>query len=69
MVQQKIKEYLRLKGIKYRRVINDTGLSPSTWTAIMSGKRKLRADEFFSICKSLDVSPEIFAPDQDEIGV
>jgi DNA-binding Xre family transcriptional regulator len=69
MVQQKIKEYMAAKGIKHKKVIEDTGISPSTFSAIMAGTRKLRADEFFAICKSLEVSPEIFQPEVAELAI
>lgn len=67
MVQQKIKEYMDSRGIKYAKVIKDTGLSASTFSAIMAGTRKLKADEFFAICKSLDVSPETFEPEDADL--
>lgn len=65
MVQEKIRNYLNDKGIKYTKVCADTGISPNTFSQIMNGNRVLKADEFFRICKSLDVSPEIFDPDKE----
>lgn len=68
MVQQKIKDYLTEHGIKHQRIVRDTGISQSTWSAIMNGKRKLLADEFFLVCKSLKVPPETFMPDSSKEG-
>lgn len=66
-VQQKIKEYLNNKGIKYQKVYTDIGMSANTFSQIMNGIRVLKADEFFAICKSLEVSPDVFDPDS-EVG-
>jgi transcriptional regulator with XRE-family HTH domain len=66
MVQQKIREYMIAKGIKFKKVIEDTGISQSTFSAIINGQRNLKADEFFAICKSLGVPPETFDPDKAE---
>jgi transcriptional regulator with XRE-family HTH domain len=65
MVQEKIRNYLKDKGIKYTKVCADIGVSLNTFSQIMNGNRVLKADEFFRICKSLDVSPEIFDPDNE----
>lgn len=64
-VQQKIKEYLNNKGIKYQKVYTDIGMSANTFSQIMNGIRVLKADEFFAICKSLEVSPDVFDPDNE----
>jgi transcriptional regulator with XRE-family HTH domain len=69
MVQQKIREYMIAKGIKFKKVIEDTGISQSTFSAIINGQRNLKADEFFAICKSLEVSPEIFQPEVAELAI
>ena len=66
MVQQKIKEYMNAKGIKYSWVANKLGMSNTTFGTIMNGTRTLKADEFFAICKSLEVPPETFDPDKAE---
>lgn len=62
MVQQKIKEYMNAKGIKYSWVANKLGMSNTTFGTIMNGTRTLKADEFFAICKALEVPPEMFQP-------
>lgn len=64
-VQQKIKEYLNNKGITYKKVYSDIGMNANTFSQIMNGIRTLKADEFFAICKSLDVSPDTFDPDKE----
>ena len=68
MVQQKIKEYMQAKGIKYNFVASKIGMTPVTFGTIMNGQRNLRADEFFAICKALEVSPEIFEPEAEFVG-
>jgi transcriptional regulator with XRE-family HTH domain len=68
MVQQKIKEYMNAKGIKYSWVADKLGMSNTTFGTIMNGQRNLRADEFFAICKVLEVSPEIFEPEAEFVG-
>lgn len=67
MVQKKIKDYIDSHGIKMSKIIRDTGIPQSTFSAIINGQRHLRADEFFAICKSLDVPPETFEPEESEL--
>ncbi len=67
MVQKKIKEYIDSHGIKMSKIIRDTGIPQSTFSAIVNGQRHLRADEFFAICKSLGVPPELFEPNDTEL--
>ncbi len=66
MVQKKIKEYIDSHGIKSSKIVKDTGIPQSTFSAIINGQRHLRVDEFFKICKSLGVPPEIFEPDESK---
>lgn len=61
-VQQKIKGYLDLNHIEYHTVYTDIGMSEYEFNQIMTGNRKLSADELFSICRTLDVSAEMFNP-------
>ena len=61
----KIKEYLNSKGISQTFVANQTGISVSTLNSALNGNRKLLAEEYFLICKVLDVPLDHFI-DEDQ---
>ena len=58
MLYQKIKTYMEQRGIKQKAVAEKIKMNPNTFSATINGKRKLLAEEYFSICIALDVRPE-----------
>lgn len=60
MTGKKIKRYLKSKGISQTFVANKAGISISTLNATLNGNRKLLAEEYFVICKVLDVPLDAF---------
>lgn len=59
-VYQKVRSYIDEKGLKQIAVAKKSGISKTTFNAIMNGKRTLYADDLRSICLALNVSPETF---------
>ncbi|MEG0570964.1 MAG: helix-turn-helix transcriptional regulator [Oscillospiraceae bacterium] len=59
-VYEKVRDYLDDKGLKHTVVARKSGISNSTFNAILNGKRTLYADDLRAICLALDVSPEVF---------
>lgn len=59
-VYEKVRSYLVENKIKQVTIAEKSGISKSTFNAIMNGKRTLYADDLKAICIALDVSPEVF---------
>lgn len=60
----KIKEIRISKGIKAKFVAERVGLSPSEYSAIESGRRRLTADLVLSIAEVLGITPnDILCPE------
>lgn len=62
MVASKLREFIVKSGLKFNFVAEKSGISPTVFSAIMTGTRKLSADEFFAICDALEVAPDLFHP-------
>jgi transcriptional regulator with XRE-family HTH domain len=60
VITEKIALYLDEHGIKQRAVAEYIGVSPSTMTSIISGKRRLSAEEYIGICDFLQVPYSTF---------
>ena len=56
-----IKNYLDERGIKYSFVANEAGISNNVFSAMLSGKRKIVAEEFIRICFVMDIDTSYFA--------
>lgn len=61
MIGEKIKQYIFDAGLKYSAVAEKCGIKQSTFSAMMNGTRKITADEYIVICRTLGVSLEQFA--------
>lgn len=61
MVGSRIKEYIDESGMKYGAVAEKAGITQQIFSAMLNEKRKITAEEYFSICRALDVSVEKFA--------
>lgn len=68
MVGLRVKKYLDEKGIKYSYLSEKTGIPMNMLSPTLNGKRKMSAEEYFTICKALGVSEDTFAPDKQEIN-
>lgn len=60
MLGKRIKAYISDSGLKFSAVAEKAGLSLSTFSAMINGKRKIAAEEYFSICLALGVPLEKF---------
>lgn len=61
MLGAQIREYIIEKGLKLGAVADKVGIPMNTFSAMMNGKRKITAEEYFAICMALDVPLEKFA--------
>ena len=59
-ISEKIKLYLKETGRTQTYLCKKTDLKPSAVCLALSGKRRLRLDEYFRICKALAVDPSFF---------
>lgn len=59
-VNEKLRDYLKERGITQQFVINKTGIERSRFNRIINGQIKITADEISLIAKSLGVSSSIF---------
>lgn len=64
MTGKKIKDYLNNKGISQTFVSNKTGIPISTLNAALNGNRKILAEEYFLICKALEISLDTFVKEE-----
>lgn len=60
-MQDRIAEYIRDSGIKQTVICQKTGISKDAMSAMMSGKRRMTANEFESICIAIGKEPNDFA--------
>lgn len=59
-VNEAIRSYLKENGIKQCYVCQKMGIDKSKFSAMITGRRKIYAEDLFSICKVLDVSADKF---------
>ena len=64
MTGKKIKDYLNNKGISQTFVSNKTGIPISTLNAALNGNRKILAEEYFLICKALEIPLDTFVKEE-----
>lgn len=60
MLGQKIKEYLISNGITQAFVCSKTRISAPTLCSMLNGDRKILAEEYFLICKALNLDFKFF---------
>lgn len=63
MVGLKVKEYLDQRGVKYSYLSRMIGIPMNLLSLTLNGKRRMSVEEYFAICKALDVSVETFVPE------
>ena len=57
---RQLRDYIRQHGIKLNFVAQKAGIPKQRFYGIMSGRMKLRADEFVRVCDALNVDPKFF---------
>lgn len=60
LVHQKIQKYITEHRIPQAYIAEQCGISEDIFNAMITGKRKMYADELRSICYALRVAPETF---------
>lgn len=60
MLGIRIKEYIADSGLKFGAVADRAGIPQQIFSAMINGKRKITAEEYFEICKALNVPLEKF---------
>lgn len=60
VVQSRIADYIRKMGIKQTAICEKTNISAWALSAMMTGRRKMSADEFEKICRAIEKEPNDF---------
>lgn len=60
MLVENISTYLKSNGITQSHVAFETGIHQQTLSNVMTGKRRLTAEEYVAICAALGKSTEFF---------
>lgn len=61
---ERVRKYLDDNGIKHGVVASKAGISPTTFSAIMCGKRTMYAQDLEAICNVLNVPADMFFNDR-----
>lgn len=59
-VYQRIREYIKNKGLTQTYVAKQMGYTLQTFNAMMNGKRKVYADDIIKLCKITGAEPNDF---------
>ncbi|WFD09969.1 helix-turn-helix domain-containing protein [Tepidibacter hydrothermalis] len=65
MLHEKIKAFMKERGIKQSFLKEKLGMTASTCSALLNGNRGISAEEYFKICDSLKVPLNYFKDDKD----
>lgn len=57
---ENINSYLEENYISQKLIVDKTGMTQNAVSLALSGKRKITADEYISICRALNVPLETF---------
>lgn len=60
MLGNRIKEYITNAGLKFGVIADRAGIPQNVFSAMINGKRKITAEEYFSICEALNVPLDQF---------
>lgn len=63
-VEEKIKEHLKEKGIKRKRVAEALGMSETNFSMMINRNRSMRLDEYLKICEFLEVDAGFFLKEE-----
>lgn len=61
MLCERIKKYIEESGFKLTAIAEKVNIPMNTFSAMMNGKRKITAEEYFAICRALNVPLDQFA--------
>lgn len=61
MLGERIRKYIIESGMKIGTVAERANIPMNTFSAMINGKRRITAEEYFSICAALNVPIEYFA--------
>ena len=61
MLGLQIKQYMQNVGIKFSVIAEKANNPLTTFSAMINGNRRITAEEYFAICKALDVPLTKFA--------
>jgi len=61
MLHSLVKQYLDDNGIKHTFVAKGIGVDKSVFSSMISGKRKITAEEYIKICAVIKVNTHYFA--------
>lgn len=67
MLSDVISEYIKSNGIKQKFIAEQLMLSDKAVSDIMSGKRKILAEEYYVLCKTLGVPMTYFFEKKSEV--
>lgn len=66
MVADRINSVIVGAGLKQKYLAEKIGVSERVLTAMLSGRRKISADEFYDICLALNMTPnELYGVTED----
>ncbi|MBP3494933.1 MAG: helix-turn-helix transcriptional regulator [Clostridia bacterium] len=60
MLGKRIKDYILNRGYKIGSVAHKCHIPFNTFSAMLNGNRTIKAEEYFSICRALDVPLNYF---------
>lgn len=60
LIYEKVRQYIDEQGMKQVTIAEKSGISRTTFNAIMNGRRTMYAEDLRAICLALNVSPEMF---------
>ena len=55
--EQWLSEQIKEKGVKQKYIAQKTGISSQKISASLSGRRKIKTDEFISVCVVVGINP------------
>lgn len=67
--QAKMRQHIQEVGLKQSVIAQKIGITDSSLSLALLGKRKLEAGEYVSICNVLDVPLDFFIADEESVPV
>lgn len=68
-ISERIQSFINNKGLKQRVVAQKAGYSENQFSAMMTGRKLIKAEDIERICYALDVSPaEFIKPGSLKVG-
>lgn len=59
-VYERVREYLDSRGMKHNVIAKNAGIPVKTFSAMMTGRRTMYADDLEAICHALGVCATVF---------